>query len=574
MFEIYFDLHELAELQQIDEKLDRIDEFIGQLEEAQPETVVNFEMAGISNVNVDEAIQILSTLKAETKTLLQTRDMRLQIETPTDTAEGSPQLLFDMAETLYNVIKERESRRDVLESDIDADMIAVALYSEFRRVLTLENLIKKDEENEKLKKIIEESGLTEGIESAATLLFRGTTLDELLEQYDPITQTFTMAAPYTETGKAIREGADNVTDIIKKEIGEGKILGPSFTMNVHPAGKFSRFEGRSSLITMDNPRIIVQVDKAAFDEAVPISMLKAYGRKTTVFPYLSTRVWNPDPEVRYRDTLIRGKNPNRAIGELLEMAGGLNPEHFSKGTSEYLKPIDFEGVEIDLEEIAARFFDPGKHKQDFIADMEFYMEGGRFSEDKLASVASIAVSDMGVQFHEDETMTVLPLKVRPDQMVIHVLPKDVEFQTKYPSVVDVVFEEAKERIEAVSPFFKGKVMKGLLAKQTGAAAFMQGPETFGVDISAALEEIREFQPTDEEVVEFNMEGIMRGGRSPFMMGFDVKDIQTQIANITKNVIISMGVINVKDRQKMTRFIQNVANRYIKDYILTLFEQTI
>ena len=476
------------------------------------------------------------------------RGIRVNINVTTDITPNTDKFIVQIANELYADITAAQKQSAI--GGIEPDQIAVKFVSELENVLTIENLTRIDKDKDQLKKMIEESGITEGIEAKhPEIILRGTTLDELLSQYDPVTQEFTLTAPYTETGKAVREGASNVAEILKKEIEEAKILGPSLTTNISPAIKFTTMFERPGLTTTDNPVIIVQISREAIDPAIPIDLEAAGIRERKLqFPEISRRIYDLTPEARYNPARFMD-NPNIRVKEFIE-----------------------ENLGEDIETKSREMFKREEDIHDFVNDVEFISEGGTFTESRPATSPTLAFTDIGQTFHESEITTVLPIQARADQVVIHVLPA---FQHE--------FEQAKRKIEGIAPGVT--VMEGVIPKTyaihqkeyiekiTGVPLVEQVGEVKYID---ALQELRKFRVPRDEQIEANLEMATRTEMKS--LGKDTGDFLKQIPDmigvISRNIVIDLGVIDVQDNQKITRFVQNIANRYIKDYMLTLFEQTI
>ena len=55
---------------------------------------------------------------------------------------------------------------------------------------------------------------------------------------------------------------------------------------------------------------------------------------------------------------------------------------------------------------------------------------------------------------------------------------------------------------------------------------------------------------------------------------EVINIVEMVKQATNNIVIDLGIIGKKEQTELVNLVQQVTNRYIKQYILSLLEQTV
>lgn len=557
--EIIFDLSELNELDSIEEKLIRVNDMLIEAEESisdyGTDLVVQLDDTTREGFKT-RIIDLLAELQSQLVDIKDRRDINYEAIIPT-IIESLFTQLKEKWETDFAIERYVKLADEIFEANkaaggdildrvegvaLDADIVASTIIDEVERSVTTESLTKKDELQDELRAKVQESGITEDIQvKNIPVPYRGTTLNELMSQFDPKTGQFVMAAPYTQVGQLIRERIEegkpvetsDIAEQIKKDIEEGKVTGPSTSTNMSPALKFSKMYARA-VPKEDSPSIVVMFESAPFEEAEAIMINKVTEKKKMEFFDLARRVYGESEKARY--------------------TGPYQPDYTAGRFAERIDREDDYSIDDVREEVKDQFARE-EDVEDFITDVERYRAGERFTPENPASEATMIFGEKDAEFPEEEITTIIPVRVRPDQLTILLVGPAGLGGERTDAYNERMINRIQKQLQELSPFFN----KVRAVRDVDVSEVIMGMGENRLDNYMS----------DNDIAMAKYEA-RKGMGPPFVEPAKITEL---VNKVVSNIVINMGVINASDKQKVVQLVHKIANRYIKEYIIELFEKS-
>lgn len=581
---IIFDLTELRELDTIEEKLTYIDSLLETMKDIEPTEKVLFKTSeGTEELFRQYITKVMYSLRSS---LFKQFSTLSSIKATTHYTLNVPGYI---AEHRF------ENIRSTIESEIDhpdAKIIAREMLTQLRMI-----------DMSKLE-LDKESALTtasEYIESAETRIesldedvifspkvktvMRGTSLGTLMKAYDEKADKFVMYAAYTKISELVEyqrlHGLDkHYKRHFDKMLKEEYIVGESFTTDPPTALSFAR--NRSDLEREPKIRpVIVQVDADVFvrqktvdfDKLTPDVRIKLpqTGRRFAgsgqnelggelfhiqltqfMLKYLMNREFNlemaeegayelfddDDDADAFMDDLITVYNASVAMVE-------------ERGDEDYYNTLLGEGKDIDqimtelyvwlTNQVYYTFGEGFEENPDTMAEER---EGSPEDRDynpfryKKVSEATFGARQQQLHYGENEIVTKAPTVISPHEMILHIKRGIAESEQSWQERRESIEEEIIQKV----PKLKGRI------RFIDASYFTETQQSM----------------IEDEDIDYT---VYEGDETPI-------EVSVAAGRLAKNVVINLGILHSTERSKIVDLVYQRANRYIKEYILDVFEKTI